>query len=1087
MTKRLSDLRPVGGGGGVSDVVVDWIADPIINYDAEPQLSAYQGFTYNSATRTLTVDLDTAHSVNTTFEGPIQTYLISYAKFDFSKVLSDTFAFSGFVDQISNTFAGFDAVMVAMLPSATGVSGAVAAFDFLIGGIGAGSDMSYAATSTDAYTGSSFQVPSEFIGMANAMIGTSPTQNSAIIGSGVESPATKGISDTKIRFYIASNGTNGLVFTDYEQTDQSPSMLQQCGLIQSYATTGQTAADTYEFFVLTSIRKYAADPNPTGAASLRINFTAEYDNLALMPGSAAEAVPYTQANIDAVIPQSSPGSVLAMTSATILPPALPADEIIRAISASSPASFTSYTGHGVTIYPEGIYSNDGVQLKELSNRLDVPEWDATPIESAGVPPEYTSFGLSYNSATGVVTTTPTGAIYSGNDSVGPGQAAWISAIVFDTTISLNDALAKQFTVDTFVDNSSVPRYLFFGYIDSRVGTTASDIAFAVPKILFAPSPFVWVPGSIEYGLAAGIQLASGAFQTALSSITGWDTLGPPYDGISGSAESDPIYLAMANAKARVTVGSDGSRIMVVNELFDGASFYEQQASQATLLSTIGATGGSVKPFVAALMIGANGDPNPSASATDGFTINWAAETTSVTFIDSSPATLAGAAGRTQGDYDTYINDDVITGLDSATIYTAPALPDEELFEAVTPNPLGFTPYTGHGATIYEGAVYKKNGNVIYELTNFANDARLTAVEADVTTLQTDMVNGYFARQNNITTLPSTTDESPAGYAIPNGYVGGLVATIADVEADAVIGTTAAGSANGISYEFHLLGYGGTVTLNVRTHSSNPDNILDTFTCDEGQSKVVYYSVDSGFSVYEVLSSAATTISSSDLTSTLYVEPDRIYNLGGKNFATFVGQVNFTNLPVGKSCLLIFGESMPGDLVSTNSDTFIDDETDTDITSSLYNPSHSFLGDMVLATKLLDNGSPSYGGGLTYIRVKRLAKPAAAPPNVVELNTTPSVVQSENFNAVTFKRYYVDTLLNSPQAVTATLPATPSSGDIVEFQDYHPSGGFSVGNLTVDRNGSLIDGAASNVTITTDNVLVRFEYVNGTVGWRQHVL
>ena len=47
-----------------------------------------------------------------------------------------------------------------------------------------------------------------------------------------------------------------------------------------------------------------------------------------------------------------------------------------------------------------------------------------------------------------------------------------------------------------------------------------------------------------------------------------------------------------------------------------------------------------------------------------------------------------------------------------------------------------------------------------------------------------------------------------------------------------------------------------------------------------------------------------------------------------------------------------------------------------------------------------------------------------------------------------------------------------------------SGGFASNNCTVDRNGSPIEGAASNLTLDTNNQAVTLVYTNSTKGWQK---
>jgi hypothetical protein len=93
---------------------------------------------------------------------------------------------------------------------------------------------------------------------------------------------------------------------------------------------------------------------------------------------------------------------------------------------------------------------------------------------------------------------------------------------------------------------------------------------------------------------------------------------------------------------------------------------------------------------------------------------------------------------------------------------------------------------------------------------------------------------------------------------------------------------------------------------------------------------------------------------------------------------------------------------------------------------------------------------------------------------VDWDTT---AKTASFTAVSGNGYFVNT---TSGAITLTLPATPSAGDIVGFNDYARN--FATNNLTVARNGSNIQGTASDATFSTNGQSTTFVYVDGTKGW-----
>jgi len=87
-------------------------------------------------------------------------------------------------------------------------------------------------------------------------------------------------------------------------------------------------------------------------------------------------------------------------------------------------------------------------------------------------------------------------------------------------------------------------------------------------------------------------------------------------------------------------------------------------------------------------------------------------------------------------------------------------------------------------------------------------------------------------------------------------------------------------------------------------------------------------------------------------------------------------------------------------------------------------------------------------------------------------------KTATFDAVSGEGYFVDT---SSGVVTVTLPASPSAGAIVAVSDY--AGTSATNNITIGRNGSNINGNASNITISKNNSAAVLVYVDATQGWK----
>ena len=93
-------------------------------------------------------------------------------------------------------------------------------------------------------------------------------------------------------------------------------------------------------------------------------------------------------------------------------------------------------------------------------------------------------------------------------------------------------------------------------------------------------------------------------------------------------------------------------------------------------------------------------------------------------------------------------------------------------------------------------------------------------------------------------------------------------------------------------------------------------------------------------------------------------------------------------------------------------------------------------------------------------------------------TWDTTAKTAGFTAVSGNGYFVNT---TSGAITVTLPASPSAGDIVGIKDY--AGTFATNNVTLGRNSSNIDAAATDATLSTNNLSVFFVYVDGTQGWK----
>jgi hypothetical protein len=87
------------------------------------------------------------------------------------------------------------------------------------------------------------------------------------------------------------------------------------------------------------------------------------------------------------------------------------------------------------------------------------------------------------------------------------------------------------------------------------------------------------------------------------------------------------------------------------------------------------------------------------------------------------------------------------------------------------------------------------------------------------------------------------------------------------------------------------------------------------------------------------------------------------------------------------------------------------------------------------------------------------------------------IKTGDFTATSGEGYFVNTTSGE---VTATLPSSPSAGDIVAFSDYTRT--FATNKLTIGRNSQPIGGVSENATLNVNGQAMTLVYVDGTEGW-----
>ncbi|MDB2405085.1 hypothetical protein N9W19_00095 [bacterium] len=118
-------------------------------------------------------------------------------------------------------------------------------------------------------------------------------------------------------------------------------------------------------------------------------------------------------------------------------------------------------------------------------------------------------------------------------------------------------------------------------------------------------------------------------------------------------------------------------------------------------------------------------------------------------------------------------------------------------------------------------------------------------------------------------------------------------------------------------------------------------------------------------------------------------------------------------------------------------------------------------------------------GATALVYSRGSVPATALGMIQKGMTSVTAASKTTYTAVANDQIVVDTAAN---IVTITLPATPAVGDEVTIMDGSATGGFATNNCVVARNGSNIEGAASDDNLTANNQCVTLIYANATKGW-----
>lgn len=115
---------------------------------------------------------------------------------------------------------------------------------------------------------------------------------------------------------------------------------------------------------------------------------------------------------------------------------------------------------------------------------------------------------------------------------------------------------------------------------------------------------------------------------------------------------------------------------------------------------------------------------------------------------------------------------------------------------------------------------------------------------------------------------------------------------------------------------------------------------------------------------------------------------------------------------------------------------------------------------------------------SYFRVAPTQQDLKTFGDTVTKLVTYTGIKTSAYTAVKWDKVLTD---SSGGAFTVTLPASPSAGDFLEV--YDATGSWGTNNVTLGRNGSNINGAASDFILNVSDKKVEIVYINSAQGWR----
>ena len=156
------------------------------------------------------------------------------------------------------------------------------------------------------------------------------------------------------------------------------------------------------------------------------------------------------------------------------------------------------------------------------------------------------------------------------------------------------------------------------------------------------------------------------------------------------------------------------------------------------------------------------------------------------------------------------------------------------------------------------------------------------------------------------------------------------------------------------------------------------------------------------------------------------------------------------------------------------------QSGTTLTFSTAPPNGSSIEVNRISASAVTVGTPD-DNTVSTVKIQNLAVTAGKLATAVQARLRPELdsatAKTSAFNAAAGKKYYVDT---TSSAITATLPASPTVGDSIQFIDF--AGTFATNNLTLGRNGNKVLRVAADGVVDQNNFAMIWEYTGSTHGW-----